>query len=215
MEKYVANLIEALHPFGDVLEVGFTEASNEIEKYHPKSHTIIVPEVGDALKWAKNHRNVKIVEDIWPNALSQLGVFDTVYFGIDPHGSRLFQKMRHIRYTDHDLELFCHDFGALDKKQISRFLAELEQNNQITAEQKERMVKKHHLPKESPPPAKRSDQMLQFLKRCLVSHMRKGSRFSCYLESELDEPQFFDEIVVDPNLDCRERGRIIVIEKLV
>jgi hypothetical protein len=214
MEKYITALMEALHPFGDVLEVGFGAASKEIEKYQPQSHTIIVPDGQEALQWAKNHPSVRVIEDVWQSALPQLGVFDAIFFGVDPQASPLFERMAQIRYTDHNLALFCQEVAGADKKHISRFLAELEQNGQISAEQREAVVKKYHLTHEKPPAAKRSNEMLLFLKACLSSHMRKGSRYSCFLKSELDDSQFFNEIVVDPTLDYRENGRIIVIEKL-
>jgi hypothetical protein len=214
MEQYIVDLVKALHPFGDVLEVGFTSATKEIEKYRPQSQTIIDPHLDEALKWAEKHPSAKVIGDIWPSALPQLGVFDTIYFGIDPHEHPLFPNITKIRYQDSDLELFCEGIGSGNKKELARFLAELEQNGQISPEQKEKMAHKHHLSKEKPPVMQRSDQMLLFLKQCLASHMRKGSRFSCLLNSNIDDPRFYNEIVVDPQLDCSGDGRIIVIEKL-
>lgn len=216
MENYTRALIKALHPFGDVLEVGITFASKVIETYHPQTHTIIEPQTENVLKWASKHPNVKIIEDSWQNALPQLGVFDTLFFGLDPHESASFQSMMRIRYADSDLALLCRGIeSVVDKKPLSRFLAELEQNGQITPEQRDGAIRTYRLTKEKPPVMKRSDQMFLFLQQCISSHMRRGSRFSCFLESEFDDPRFFNEIVVDPHLDYRGDGRIIVIEKLV
>lgn len=206
--RYQEALIEALHPFGDVLEVGFGRSSSLIQKYHPRSHTIISADP-KALEWSREFSSVKVIPDIWQGALSNLGVFDTIYFGIDPAEN---QFLLRFKYTDHDLESFCQQ--VVDKTPLSRFLSELEQNEQITSEQKEKMIRKYHLEEAKAPPFKRSDQMLQFLKMCLATHMRKGSRFACYLKSPLNDPQFFNEIVVDPAVDYREDGRIITIEKL-
>lgn len=209
MERYLSALIEALHPFGDVLEVGFGPSSFLIQKYHLESHTIISSDPA-AADWAKNRPGVKVIDDIWQGALPSLGVFDTIYFGLDPIENQLLIR---FQYTDTELNDFCK--GVEDKKLLSRFLAELEQNGQITSEQREKLIRKYKLEHAKPPQAKRSNQMFLFLKQCLSMHMRKGSRFSCFLKSEFDDPQFFNEIIVDPKLDYREEGRIIVIEKLV
>ena len=203
---YEKDLIEALRPFGDVLEVGFGSASKEIQKYHPRTHTIITRDP-EAKIWAETH-NANIINDVWQNALGHLGVFDTIFFGlVDPIIP--FQ----IKYTDSVLKTFCE--SAKDKEAVSLFLAEIEQNGQITKEQKERMIEEYGLTHKKPPPVKEAGQILPFLNQCIENHMRKGSRFSCFLKSELDDPKFFDEIVVNPILDVRQDGRITTIEKIV
>lgn len=201
-------LIRALHPFGDVLEVGFGAASKEIQKYHPRTHTILSNDP-EAVSWAKNHASVKVIAEIWQSALPELGVFDTIFFGIDPIEAGFLIR---FQYADSDLDQLCSSVG--EKKYLSKFLAELERNGQITKEQKEKMIHKYGLKQASPPPVKRSGEMVQFLKACLSLHMKKGSRFSCALKTDLDDPIFFDEIAVDPFLDVRLDGLILVIEKL-
>lgn len=203
---YIKSLMKALKPFGDVLEVGFGEASKEIQKYHPRSHTLITRDE-EAFEWAQSHP-VKIIDQIWQAALPALGVFDTIFFGlVDP----ILPMQMH--YTDAILIEFCN--GVKNKLALSKFLAELEQNGQITTEQKEEMIRRYKLTHEKPPLIKQAGQILPFLKMCIENHMKKGSRFSCYLKNELDDPQFFNEIVVNPMLDVQEDGRIIVIEKLL
>lgn len=203
---YIKNLIEALKPFGDVLEVGFGKATKEIQTYHPRTHTIIASDE-EASDWAQS-RSAKIIDEIWQTALPSLGVFDTIFFGlVDP----ILPMM--IQYTDAILIEFCEK--VKDKLALSKFLAGLEQNGQITKEQKGEMTQRYSLPDEKPPVIKQAGQILPFLKMCIEDHMKKGSRFSCYLKNELDDPQFFDEIVVNPILNVYENGRIIVIEKLV
>lgn len=204
----VQKIMQALRPFGDVLEVGFGSASKEIQKYHPRSHTILSTD-SEALHWAEGHKSVKVIPEIWQGALPALGVFDTIYFGIDPVEHEFLIR---FEYTDEELDHFCR--VVVEKKHLSRFLAELEQNGQIRSDQKEKMIKKYHLSHEKPLAAKRSGEMVQFLKFCISQHMREGSRFSCFLKSEIDDPKFFDEIVVDPFLDVKQDGLIIVIEKL-
>ncbi|MBX7067613.1 MAG: hypothetical protein K1X28_10325 [Parachlamydiales bacterium] len=204
----IQKLIHTLRPFGDVLEIGFGSASKEIEKYRPRTHTIVSTDP-KASAWAKDHEGVKVIQDVWQGALPELGVFDTIFFGIDPvEGGFLIR----YQYTDSELDLFCASVG--EKKYLSKFLAELERNGQITHDQKEKMIHKYKLAHANPPPQKRSGEMVQFLKHCLSTHMRKGSRFSCTLKSELDDPIFFNEIAVDPFLDVRLDGMILVIEKL-
>lgn len=213
---HIQELIRFLHPFGDCLEVGFTESSIEIHKYHPKSQTIIESDpikAQAARKWG----HAVIIEDIWQSALPQLGVFDTIFFGVDPHGNPLFEHLLKLRYQDHDLDELCKIVPVTNRKALARFLSELEQNLQITHEQREKMVQKYHLPEAKEPAWQRSDQMLHFLKACLLNHMRKGSRFSCFLSDDVsptENPKFLSEIVANPDIDYKEEGRKILVENL-
>src|SRR5579863_5497614 len=73
-KPYMHACIDALKPFGDVLEIGFGlgYSATRIQEYHPKSHTIIEydPEVAErARDWAKAYSNVTIIEDTWQRAL--------------------------------------------------------------------------------------------------------------------------------------------------
>src|ERR1700722_11822816 len=84
-KPYMQACIDALQPFGDVLEIGFGlgYSSDRIQSYHPKSHTIIEyhPVVAArARKWAEQHPNVTIIENTWQAALSKLGKFDCIFF---------------------------------------------------------------------------------------------------------------------------------------
>ncbi len=84
-KPYMHACIDALKPFGDVLEVGFGLAysAERIQSYQPKSHTIVEfhPEIAAcARKWAERRPGVKIVEDTWQKALARLGVFDCIFF---------------------------------------------------------------------------------------------------------------------------------------
>ena len=159
--------------------------------------------------FADEHKGVKVISDIWQSAIQGVGVFDVIYFGIEPVE---FAFLVRYHYTDLELDNFCND--VKEKLALSKFLAELVRNGQITEEQKEKMIKKYGLTHERPLAPKRSGEMLDFFKTCLSQHMRKGSRFSCYLKSEIDDPRFYNEILVDPFLDVRQDGLITVIEKL-
>jgi len=82
---YMEACIDALQPVGDVLEIGFGcgYSASHIQKYAPKSHTIIEyhPVVAArARKWAECYPAVSIIEDTWQNALSSLGTFDAIFF---------------------------------------------------------------------------------------------------------------------------------------
>ncbi len=84
-KPYMQACIDALQPFGDVLEIGFGcgYSATHIQSYNPKSHTIIEyhPVVAEkAREWAKGYPHVIIVEDTWQNALASLGIFDAIFF---------------------------------------------------------------------------------------------------------------------------------------
>jgi hypothetical protein len=84
-KPYMQACIDALEPFGDVLEVGFGcgYSAEFIQNYKPRSHTIIEYHpvvVKRAEEWAKKYKNVKIVHDTWQEAIHKLGVFDTIFF---------------------------------------------------------------------------------------------------------------------------------------
>jgi len=84
-KPYLEACIDALKPSGNILEIGFGlgYSSAQIQKYHPKSHTIIEadPDVAEnAKKWAKQHPNVKIIQGNWQTELGKLGVFDAIFF---------------------------------------------------------------------------------------------------------------------------------------
>jgi len=98
-KPYMVACIDALQPFGDVLEIGFGlgYSADRIQSYRPKSHTIIEyhPLVAaHARKWAESHPNVTIIEDTWQNALPTLGLFDSIFFDDYPlQSEQEMQKM--------------------------------------------------------------------------------------------------------------------------
>jgi hypothetical protein len=76
--------IDALQPFGDVLQIGFGSgcAANHIQAYRPLSHTIIEadPAVAQrARRWAKDYSNVRVVEKNCHLVLPQLKLFDVIF----------------------------------------------------------------------------------------------------------------------------------------
>lgn len=84
-KPYMQACVDALKPSGDVLEIGFGlgYSASHIQKYHPKSHTIIECDptvIKKAQAWAKKHPHVKIVKGFWQDQIGKLGVFDTIFF---------------------------------------------------------------------------------------------------------------------------------------
>lgn len=82
MSDYLKALIEQLNPQGNVLQVGFYSDAcvQEIQKYHPKTYTLIEndPEkIARAKKWAPA---VITMDSPWEAALPKLGVFDILLF---------------------------------------------------------------------------------------------------------------------------------------
>ncbi|HKZ00293.1 MAG TPA: class I SAM-dependent methyltransferase [Rhabdochlamydiaceae bacterium] len=260
-KPYMQACIDALQPFGDVLEIGYGcgYSAARIQSYHPKSHTIIEcdPEVARrARQFAGEHHNVVIIEDTWQKALDSLGIFDIVFFDDYPLESR--QQMSNMekaagashmvikkgqqvladanqllsehlqqKYKNEDLlEFFqlAEEEASFGAQQLLRFFNELKAAGQITERQYEfalqKMVEKKWLdPKDlesfgEPVPAapfrfnEKGDRLFEFLSRCLEKHMRKGSRFSCFLEdpaSRYEDKKFFEHIITNPYLEYTER----------
>ena len=91
--------IDKLQPKGDVLEIGFGMgySATQIQKYNPKSHTIIEmdPLVIKRLKrWAKDYDNINIIEGTWQKEIHNLGKFDEIFFDDYPleHPKNTFEK---------------------------------------------------------------------------------------------------------------------------
>ena len=156
-KPYIEACIDAIAPFGDVLEVGFGcgYSASHIQTYFPKNHTIIESH-GETLKkareWSLHYTNVHLIENSWQKALSELDVFDAIFF------------------DDYPLQL------GLDN----------------------RLVKSRH----------HEVDFLFFLEKCLSNHMRKGSRFSCFLSdstSKYDDKIWFENIISNPFLDYEDR----------
>lgn len=260
-KPYMHACVDALKPFGDVLEIGFGLAysAERIQSYHPKSHTIIEfhPEVAKrAREWAKRYPNVIIIEDTWQNALPKLGVFDCIFFDDYPlqseqdmskmeqesaasdlllkKGQKVLQEVQktlpfltEIKYSDHDLQGLMEEVPLQEKERVQhfiRFLAELAERIQITVQQFQavlsRLVHEKKITrgeiedflKKSKTKAPFSfsganDRLFTFLSACLKDHMRKGSRFSCFLSSptsKFEDEKFFNEIITNPYLDFHE-----------
>lgn len=257
-KPYMKACIDALKPFGDVLEVGFGcgYSATHIQSFSPKSHTIIEfhPTVAQkAREWAAQYPHVTIVEDTWQSALSSLGTFDAIFFDDYPleseeqmdslekqkeqshvllqKGNQLVQEvgkmipfLDKMVYADADLDELIDYFlkdRSLPVEHLCRFLEELHARKQITAAQQSWVInrlreagiavgevlidsgkarQKFHF--QGP-----NERLLTFLQKVLNGHMRKGSRFSCFLSSAVskyEDPKFVDAIICNPYLNYTE-----------
>ena len=131
-KPYMEALVDNLAPFGDVLEIGFGlgYSSQKIQEYPIKSHTIIENDANTlktCKEWAKDKKNVKIIEGSWQNKLSSLGNFDCFLFDDCPSNEypdplniriydfiyRIFEKNVKINskitwYSDYPTYFLCH-----------------------------------------------------------------------------------------------------------
>lgn len=84
-KPYLEALIDALKPFGEVLQVGFEHgyAADRIQAFRPKSHTIIETNQETAKRakeWSKKHPHSTVIQEPWQKVLKTLGEFDAVFF---------------------------------------------------------------------------------------------------------------------------------------
>lgn len=217
-------------------------AAKCIQGYRPTSHIIIEPDPETAKKakrWAKNHPKVTIIEDRWEKTLPKLGIFDAIFFHPsvaskkeeeEPvyfedavaalrKGDELLKgihqdlpELTSLRYSDQDLEDLYIYTPPEERRDLTRFLNELEKNGQITPAQKKDFLQRKNLSDEATSPQVHrfeeiQDFALAFLEQCLHNHMRVGSRFTCLSmnpTSKYEIPQFFEKIITNPNLDFQE-----------
>jgi len=124
-----------------------------------------------------------------------------------------FPNLSTQKYSDQDLDDFVKAVVSEPEEQLITFLQQLYSNKQITKQQFERLIENHNMhltelsgkqPFNFQGP---SDRLFSFLQPCLASHMRNGSRFSCFLSdpnSKLVDPRF-SEIIANPYLDYQEK----------
>lgn len=131
-----------------------------------------------------------------------------------------FPELSVRKYSDEDLDCFVKAVLSEPKEQLCTFFLELYSNGQITKQQFERVAQEMHMdavaPHEQQPFCFQgpSDRLFAFLQPCLSSHMRNGSRFSCFLSepnSKLEDPRFSSEIIANPYLDYYERQITVTV----
>ena len=98
--------VDALQPKGHVLELGFGlgMSATAIQRYNPKSHTII--EVDDtaferAKEWAKDKTNVNIVKGKWQDVMHKLPrqIYDETFFDVTEISGKLHRPAYHTLIT--------------------------------------------------------------------------------------------------------------------
>lgn len=133
-------------------------------------------------------------------------------------------SLKSMRYSDEDLAAFLQMMeksGRDDSRMVLRFFADLYKDNQITLHQWENLAKElvkrgWALPEEIakaeeaivPAVAQHDSRVLEFLETCLDRHMKKGARFSCFLDdpaSKYEDPVFMEQVINNPALDYAEK----------
>jgi hypothetical protein len=261
-KPYMEACIDALKPFGDVLEIGFGcgYSATRIQTYHPKSHTIIEcdPVVVElARQFSQKYPHINIIENTWQDALESLGVFDAIF--LDDYPLETEAEMQTMQekavvsisvlemgkqtlaglkttitphlpksYSDEDLLEFFQlitSTNYMEPRHLLSFLEDLKISKQITEKQQQfaietslskGLITQADLASFSPPIngggssfafEEKGDRLFEFLSRALERHMRKGSRFSCFLEdptSKFENKKFYDHIITNPYLDYTE-----------
>jgi hypothetical protein len=123
-KPYMQACIDTLKPKGDVLEIGFGlgYSSTQIQKYHPKSHTIIECDptvIQKAKEWAKTYAHVKIVEGFWQDQLEKLGNFDTIFF--DDYTPFSAEEVQKIEADAHSIQQAVSSAKKTNKSLASLF----------------------------------------------------------------------------------------------
>jgi len=109
------------------------------------------------------------------------------------------------------------EMNVIEPNYLYTFISDLEKSGQISSEDanwaldvaisKNLLSKKDCISKQSFLPQSH-DRLYHFLQTCLDNHMKKGARFSCYLESShsrFDDPFFYNEIILNPHLTYSEK----------
>lgn len=212
-------------------------STKSIHNFNPKSLTIIEsnPDIfNDAKAWANQKKNARIIQGNWETALPSLATFDAILFNdftfendmamvnfLFPEEilqasteakvvlDSLKEEMSQITmaFSDQDIEDFYQNIGQYKLERIPRFFKKLLENGNITKAQYEKALKKYHLEKGTQPALPQPDNMLQCLLVCLKDHMKKGSRFSFFLGTQVskyEDSQFFDNVITNPDIDYKE-----------
>ena len=231
-ERYTELLIEKIQPTGNTLQVGFGsgKAATEIQSYHPKNHVIIEADSTLALKanqWGKEQKNVQVIELRWQETLSQLGVFDAIFYNDYPIDCQIKQAipkpltgaqnlLKEIEkamfkiktlFTDEEIDEFYRSVGEQHKNELSTFFNTLRSQGNITEEQYHKVTAKYHIECLAKNAFSEGNNPLTFLEECFNTHMHKGSRFSSFLlnsMSQYEDQAFFDLIITNPFVDYSE-----------
>tara|TARA_Y100000592_G_C5440876_1_gene303313 strand:- start:214 stop:849 length:636 start_codon:yes stop_codon:yes gene_type:complete len=134
-KPYMEACINMLKPKGDVLEIGFGMgySATAIQKYNPKSHTIIECDpivISKCKKWSKKYNNVNIIEAKWQDVIctDQLKTYNEVFFDDFPNNITNLTELEKIQ-TITRIYLFIdfiHQYHLKKNSKISAYLCENE-----------------------------------------------------------------------------------------
>ena len=119
-----------------------------------------------------------------------------------------------VCFSDREIDDFYEKVGKFNLKELPLFLSKLKEKKHISEQQYKNTMKKYGIGEEikkdkSADFKQDPSPMLLFLDECLEKHMRKGSRFSCFLTdtiSKYEDSLFFDRIITNTNVDYREKS---------
>lgn len=138
--------------------------------------------------------------------------------------------LKNIKYTDQDINFFFTHMDqnhSAEETHFLRFFFDLEDKKNISQEQLETIIQRLHREKKVTTATLTKfldtrqeeteqrefhfrapgDRLFNFLESCLKDHMRKGARFSCYLNdptSKFEDEKFFKKIITNPYLEYKE-----------
>lgn len=142
------------------------------------------------------------------------------------HIEKQFPSLKKMVYSNSDLDALFQTIQneRHDGRFLYRFFVDLASSGQISQSQCEHMIDrllkaKRILPEEIHKEKKiekvdfskihvGGDRLFDFLEVCLKDHMRKGARFSCYLNSSrsrYEDRHFFEKIISNPYLEFVEK----------
>lgn len=125
-----------------------------------------------------------------------------------------------VNFSDQQIEDFYQQVGQFNLSELPKFLINLKDNGNISEAQYVKSVKKYKIDAIKIEQASHADslsmqsdkvskpnEMLRFLEECLKGHLKKGGRFSCFLEMQTslyEDTQFFENIITNPYVDYKE-----------
>jgi len=127
-KPYMEACINMLQPKGNVLEIGFGcgYSARQIQKYNPKSHTIIECHP-DVINYGKfnlgfhktlgKYDNIEWVENTWQETLHTLGEYDEIFFDDYPLDEIMSSNQRLYLFID-----FCLDWHMKSGSKLSAYI---------------------------------------------------------------------------------------------
>jgi len=199
--------LDAAQSLGEVLQIGDWDGAFE------------------AIASRKPRRHAQIP---WGSSLEGLGKFDTLFlfppeFVQEPKKPSFvceIEKQFSLNekvYSDEEIEgFFALLYGEVDRKRVLHFFGELERKKNISREQLEKIGSRL----EMEIPDREGDRFFETLMECVKGHMREGAVLRGFLPGiqRYEDPRFYEEIVVDPFLETKEkkepRGLWVTVRKV-